>query len=175
MITTPWHQMTAAERARWMWDHWKLAIPMIVVMLAFMAMTLPIFTPLPAMPNLGLLMVLLWTLYRPQQMPTWSGFLAGLAGDVFLGAPMGANALLTPLFMIAIQAVDERVHRTSWLADWLFSIPAVLLYHLALWKLCGLVDTPIPLLPLMTQAAATLAVYPAVTLLFVWAQRKWAA
>jgi rod shape-determining protein MreD len=174
MTATPWRQMTGAERARWVWDHWKLGLPMIAVIMATMVMTVPIFTPLTVMPNLALLLVLLWTLYRPQQMPDWTGFIAGLAGDVFLGTPIGANALLMPLFMLLVAVADRQVRRVSWREDWLFSVPLVLVYHVALWRLCAFAGPPIPFLPLATQAAATVAIYPLAAHLFARAQRRWA-
>lgn len=174
MITTPWHQMTARERARWVFDHWRLAVPMIVVIAAFFAMTLPIFAPLPVMPNVALLLVLLWTLYRPQQMPEWTGLPMGLAGDILLGTPVGANGLLLPLFIVLVRYVDGQVRRASWVGDWLFSIPVLFVYHLALWRLCAFVAEPIPFLPLATQAAATIAVYPLIAHVFARVQRRWA-
>jgi rod shape-determining protein MreD len=173
MTATPWRQMTRAERARWLWDHWKLGLPMLVVIAAYMAMTAPMFAPMPLMPNLALLLVLLWTLYRPQQMPDWTGFIAGFAGDVFLGTPIGANALLMPLFMVLTAAADRQVRRSSWIEDWLFGVPLVLLYHVALWRICAFAAQPIPFLPLLTQAAATMAVYPLAAHLFARAQRRW--
>lgn len=175
MNTTPWRQMTAAERAHWIWDHWKLGLPMLVVILAYMAMTVPIFAPLPVMPNIALLLVLLWTLYRPQQMPDWTGFIAGLAGDIFLGTPIGANAMLMPLFMAGIAFTDKYVRRSTWLEDWLFSVPVLLVYHLAIWKFCAFAANPIPFSPLAVQAAATIAIYPLAANLFARAQRRWSA
>lgn len=172
-MTTPWRQMSLAERAKWVWDHWKLGMPMIVVGLAYVVMTVPMFAPLPVMPNLALLLVLLWTLYRPQQMPPWTGFIAGLAGDILLGTPVGANALLMPLFMVGIIGLDPYIQRTTWQADWAFSIPALLVYHLALWELCAFAADPIPFLPLATQAAATAAIYPFAAHFFAGAQRRW--
>ena len=174
MITTPWHQMTARERARWIFDHWKLAIPLIVVVVAYMVMTLPMFAPLPVMPNLALLLVLLWTLYRPQQMPEWTGLPMGIAGDILLGTPVGANGLLLPLFMMLVRYADVYVRRASWVGDWLFSIPLLFVYHLALWRLCALFAYPFPFLPLATQTAATIAVYPFAAHFFARIQRRWA-
>lgn len=174
-MTTPWRQMAPHERAKWIWDHWKLGLPMIVVILAYMVMTVPMFAPLPVMPNIALLLVLLWTLYRPAQMPDWTGFIAGLAGDIFLGTPIGANALLMPLFMITVARIDQYVRRSTWAEDWMFSVPLLLLYHVALWKLCAFAAAPIPFLPLATQAAATAAIYPLGAHLFVRAQNRWAS
>ena len=172
---TPWRQMNQRERALWIWEHWKLGLPMLVVVIAYMAMTMPMFAPLPVMPNIALLLVLLWTLYRPQQMPDWTGFIAGLAGDIFLGTPIGANAMLMPLFMVGVHFADRFVHRTTWVADWLFSIPVLLTYHILLWEICSFAGMPIPLLPLAMQAAATIAIYPPAAHFFARAQRRWSS
>ncbi len=174
-MRTPWQQMSGSERFGWILGHWVLAIPVLIIIAAYVAMTFPLFAPLPVVPNFALLLVLLWALYRPAQLPPWTGFIVGLAGDIFLGTPFGANALLVPVFILAVAGFDTRVKRETWLADWLFAIPAIFVYHLLLWKLCGWIAAPIPFLPLFSQAAATLAVYPVIGLLFVGAQRKWAA
>lgn len=173
MTATPWRQMTGAERAQWIWDHWKLGLPMLAVILATVVMTLPIFAPLPVMPNLALLLVLLWSLYRPQQMPDWTGFIAGLASDILLGAPIGANALLMPLFMVLVRVADSHVRRLRWTEDWLFSIPLLLLYHVALWKIFEFAGQSVPFLPLAAQCAATIAIYPFAAHIFARAQRRW--
>nr|WP_279380274.1 rod shape-determining protein MreD [Sphingosinicella soli] len=147
---------------------------MIVVIIAFAVMTLPMFAPLPVMPNFGLLLVLLWTLYRPQQMPEWTGLPMGLVGDILLGTPVGTNGLLLPLFMILVRYADAYIRRPNWIGDWLFGIPMLFVYHLALWRLCAIVADPIPFLPLATQTAATIAVYPLAAHIFARAQRRWA-
>ena len=173
MTATPWRQMSGGERARWVWDHWKLGFPMLVVVLATVLMTLPVFTPLPVMPNIALLLVLLWTLFRPQQMPDWTGFLAGLASDMLLATPIGANALLMPLFMVAVAFVDQRIRRNNWTGDWLFSVPLLTAYYLALWRVCALAGQEVPFVPLAMQLAATIAIYPLAAHIFARAQRRW--
>lgn len=172
MTATPWQHMSGGERLRWVVSHWRYLIPLLVISVGFLAMTVPMFAPLPVVPNFALLLVFLWAIYRPHQLPAWTGFFAGLCGDIVLGTAVGANAMLIPLFIVAVQATSGIVQRASWLGDWMLCAPMLFIYHAALWKLVAIGSGELPFLPLLTQAAASLAAYPVLAFVFARIQRR---
>ncbi|MBV7256937.1 rod shape-determining protein MreD [Pacificimonas sp. WHA3] len=154
----------------------RVVIAPIVVAAGLILSAAPVFTPLASWPNFALVLVYLYALYRPNQLAAWTGVPLGVLADIVFAMPVGANALLMPLFMIAVQWVDRQGSRVHWLADWALAVPLLLAYQLILWRLC-LIAAPSDLpgaeaLPFLYQGLASLAAFPLVAVLFVRIQRR---
>lgn len=169
---TPWRQMTAGERLETLFLGLRSLIPHFSVLLGFFIMTVPVFVPLPAIPNLGLLLVHAFALYRPQQLSPASAVIIGLFGDILLGTPVGANGLLLPLLMLAVIWFDSQTLHVHWAFDWLAAVPLVLAYQFLLWRLCLFAGPESPFLPFLTQGLATIAAFPLIAFGFVFVQRR---
>ncbi|MHB9879233.1 rod shape-determining protein MreD [Pacificimonas sp. ICDLI1SI03] len=169
----PWGSLSNRERGTIVASSLRAFIAPIIVFVGLCLSTAPLFTPWPAWPNLGLALVFLYALYRPNQLPVWAAMPLGIVADVVFAMPLGVNAVLLPLFMLAIIWMDQRTARVHWLADWLVSVPFILGYQLILWRLCLLVgEVDAPALPFITQGLATLAAFPLVASIFVRTQRR---
>lgn len=169
---TPWRQMSGRERAEAFALGARALIPHLSVIAGFYVMTMPLFAPFPVLPNVGLLLVYLFALYRPRQLSPAGAVPVGLAGDLLSGAPLGANGLILPLFMLAVLWFDSRTERVHWAFDWLAAVPFVLIYQAVLWRLCLFVGADSSFLPFLTQGLATLAAFPPVAYGFVRVQRR---
>lgn len=169
-------QLSARERLLLFIRRLSPLIPVLIVAAGLILSVAPIFTPLPSWPNFGLVLIFLFALYRPSQLPIWLSVPLGVFADIVFAMPLGANALLFPLFMIAVIWMDTKVRRIHWLADWAISAPFVLIYQLVLWRLCLIAGTAPPdsvsALPFLMQGLATLAAFPLVAAIFVRAQRR---
>ncbi|MGB7405988.1 MAG: hypothetical protein WA906_09875 [Pacificimonas sp.] len=159
------------QEAGWIRASRAMVAPLVVI-LGMIVTAAPIFTPIALWPNFALALVFLYALYRPTQLPAWTAVPLGALADLIFGLPLGANAVLLPLFMIAIIWVDERGPRVHWLADWALAVPFIFAYQSILWSLCLFAGPNIPALPFLTQGLATLAVFPLVAVLFVRTQRR---
>lgn len=172
MSSRPYRSLSTGEKAALFIGNMRRAIPFLATVFGFLLTTIPFFPPLAVIPNFGLLLLFLFALYRPSQLAAWSAVPLGLIADLFLNMPLGANALLMPLFMLAIYYVDTLTRRVHWFADWLMSVPFILGYQFALWILCRFGGPDAPLLPFLTQGAATIAAFPLIAFLFVSIQRR---
>ena len=111
------------------------AIPIILVLLASMVTTLPIFTSQPFLPPLGLMILLAWRMLRSGIWPMWVGLPFGMFDDIFNGQPFGSSALLWSLAMIGMEEIADRwaIWRNYW-QDWLIASIIIILALLAgLW------------------------------------------
>ncbi|MEM8826523.1 MAG: hypothetical protein AAF205_07055 [Pseudomonadota bacterium] len=169
----PWASLSGRERAGLMARRLLKLIPPFLVMVCFLLSTAPVFLPLPSWPNFGLILVFLFAVYRPGQLAAWVAVPLGLVADLMFGAPFGANAVLLPLFMITAIWVDRLALRVHWLSDWLVATPFILIYQLALWRLCLFAGPDLPFTPFLTEGLATLAAFPLVAAIFVRLQRRY--
>ncbi|MGB3723052.1 MAG: rod shape-determining protein MreD [Pacificimonas sp.] len=172
----PWTQMSARDRGLAAIRRLSPLIPFAIIVMGLILSAAPVFTPVAGWPNFGLVVLFLFALYRPYQLPVWMAVPLGICADIVFAMPLGVNAVLMPLFMLAVIWVDRKTTRIHWLADWAVAVPFVLMYQMILWRLCLIagVSPPetTPLLPFLTQGAATLAAFPLVATLFVRVQRR---
>ena len=81
-------------------------IPVFIICAGYVLTTAPFFPPVAIMPSFGLLLFLLFSLYRPTQLPLIWTLPIGVFADLMLSMPVGVNALGLPLFMIALTYVE---------------------------------------------------------------------
>lgn len=153
-------------------DRVRRAMPAFTVVLGTLLMALPIPLAWGAMPNLALLLVIIWSSLQPRLMPAWGAFLLGLFADLVSGLPFGLYALLFPAAAIAVRLADARVEGHSLFIDWVFTGLLVLAVHVLIWQFLGFTGSAAPLGPLLAQAVITILAYPLVATIAARVQRR---
>lgn len=143
--------------------------PFVLALVLVMGSSVPIRLPTfgAVAPNLALIAVFYWTIYRPDLLPGAAVLLLGLWQDILVGAPLGLNAIALLLVHGAIVTQRTFFQGKSFLVIWwAFGLTASLA-ALAFWLLTmgyhGMVIDP---MPLVFQLALTTAVFPFLTWLF---------
>ena len=137
--------------------------PFTVSLLLIMLSVVPIHVPAigSVAPNLGLIAVFYWTIYRPDLMPAIAVLPLGLWQDLLNGAPIGLNGLtlLIVYGVIVFQRVFFRGKSflVVWWAFGLTAAFAAVVFWLAViaWHLRYVDPTP-----LIFQVVLTLTVFP---------------
>ena len=137
--------------------------PFVVSLVLIMLSVLPIHVPAigSVAPNLGLIAVFYWTVYRPDLMPAIAVLPLGLWQDLLNGAPLGLNGLtlLIVYGVIVFQRVFFRGKSflVVWWAFGLTAAFAAIVFWLAViaWHLRYVDPTP-----LILQVVLTLTVFP---------------
>lgn len=152
----------------------RLLMPhfLLVSLLMLCVMTLP-FLPAGAMkPQLVLMAVYYWAIYRPTLLPLVYCFTLGVLIDVLTGMPVGINALILVLTHWIVR--DQRrflmgqLYSTIWAVFGFVAIASIFVQ----WALCGLVNLHWgPLLPVFTGALVSMFLFPFITLLLVITHR----
>ena len=101
--------------------------PILSVMFASLIPSIqPMVSVSPAVPPLGLLMLLAWRLLRPDMWPLWIGLPLGLFDDLVTGHPVGTAMALWTLSMIAIESARLRLLWRDYVQDWLIAVVALI-------------------------------------------------
>ncbi len=143
--------------------------PFVLSALLVMFSATPIYLPTygPAAPNLALIAVFYWTIYRPDLMPAIAVLVLGLWQDLLIGSPFGINAITLLLVHGAI--VYQRTFfqgKSFAIVWWAFGLTAAIA-ALVFWLITmGYHIVAIDPAPLVFQFALTLAAYPFLTWLF---------
>jgi len=153
-------------------DRVRRAMPAFTVVVGILLMALPVPLAWGAMPNLALLLVIIWSSLQPRLMPAWGAFLLGLFADLASGLPFGLCAVLFPAAAIAVRLADARVEGHSLLIDWVFTGILVIAVHALIWQLLGFTGSAAPPGPLLAQAAITILAYPMVAAVAARIQRR---
>ena len=161
----PYRLMTDAERRRYWLGMWRLAVPGLMVLLAIVAMTLPLPMGLPLFPHLALLAVFLWALLQPALMPPIVAFVAGVVADIAFAQPIGVNATIFALTAGGARLFERWVGEHGLLFDWAVAAALMLVMAVLAGAFMMLAGRPVPLVPLLLQAVVTCLAYPPM----VWA------
>lgn len=150
-------------------------MPMATALLCVIASVVPLHLPgfAEVAPGFVLMAVYHWSIYRPDLLPFFAVFLAGLALDLLNGAPLGVSSLV---FLIARAVVlSQRKHFVgrSFAVVWAGFLALVAAAEALEWLLAsalhGMVLDPRPFL---FQAVLTVALYPLVSYLLARVQRN---
>ncbi len=171
-MTAPYRLLGPQERARFWRGYLERVVPGLVTLVLVAAMTAPLFVNVPAIPDFGLLGVLVWANFQPGLMPPWVAFLIGVVADILFGLPLGIHATLLPVAVIVVRQADTRFADHRYAFDWLFASAVIAAFAAAEWLLLGVAGTSGPFAPLAVQAATTVLAYPAVVGLFARIQRR---
>ena len=147
-------------------------LPAGTVLLALLVMAFPLPLAWGVMPNLALLMVILWASIQPRLMPVWAAFLLGLFADLLFGGRIGIWALIFPLATGVVRVAEARVEGHSLAIDWAFAGLLVLLAQVLAWQLNAFLGSAAPLLPFLTQGLVTIIAYPLAATLGARIQRR---
>ncbi len=171
-MTAPYRLMGPVERVHYWRAAVERAIPALVTLLLIAATTVPLFVPVPIVPNVALLAVLVWATFQPGLMPAWLAFLIGVVADIVSGLPLGVEATLLPGVVLFVRLAEVRFTAHRYGFDWAFAAAMILAATLVEWQLLALGGVSGPLLPLLIQAATTILAYPAIVALFARIQRR---
>lgn len=164
--------MNAAERRRYWWGHWRLAVPAAVTLGLVFVMTAPLIEPVPIFPQLALIGVFVWSTFQPGLMPPWVAFLIGLVADLVFGQPVGINATLFAAAAAFVRIFEARYGHHAHGFDWAVSTALIMIFELLTWQLMAVAGRPVPLLPMAWQVLTSALAYPLVVALCANVQRR---
>ena len=167
----PWRLMNAAERRRYWWGHWRLAVPFATTLLLVLAMTAPLLVPAPVFPHLALIGIFVWATFQPGLMPPWLAFVLGIIADLLFAQPVGVNATLFAATAGFVRVFEARYGRHAHGFDWAMATALIIAFEVATYGLMALAGRPVPLLPLGWQALTSTIAYPLVVALCARIQR----
>jgi rod shape-determining protein MreD len=139
--------------------------PILSVMLASLIPSmLPMVSVSPAVPPLGLLMLLAWRLLRPEMWPLWIGLPLGFFDDLATGHPVGTAMALWTLALIAIESASLRLLWRDYVQDWLIAAAALICVITMSWLFMHIIAGSAggPLSALFPQIAASILIFPVV-------------
>lgn len=152
--------------------------PAALAVVLVLAMGIPLGLPAQhgVMPVPAIAAVYFWTLYRPALMPPLAVFLLGVLSDLLTGAPLGLHPLLLLLLHAVVLTQRRVLARQSFLLVWVvFATFASTTLGLG-WALRTLLAFQLlPVEPALYELALTVAIYPALSWLFVRVERGLAA
>lgn len=139
--------------------------PIISVMLAsLIPSVLPMIAQSPALPPLGLLMLLAWRLLRPEMWPVWIALPLGLFDDLATGHPLGTAMALWTLVLIAVEWVNLPLLWRDYVQDWLIAATAIIFVITMSWLVMHILAESAggPATLLTPQIAASVLLFPVV-------------
>lgn len=141
------------------------ALALVLVLGSSVPLRLPTFGPVA--PNLALIAVFYWTIYRPDLLPGVAVLLLGLWQDILVGAPLGLNAVTLLLVHGAIVLQRTFFQGKSFpVIWWAFGLTAALAAGVFWLLTMGYHAAVVDPFPLLFQCALTTAVFPFLTWLF---------
>ncbi len=167
--------MTPDERRRWMLSTWRYAVPAGVCAALLFLMLAPLPLPIPAMPALGLMAVLAWSVLQPSLMPPWVAFVVGGIADLMFGQPLGVNATGFALAAGTMRLAAPLLGRNGLMFDWLAVAAVLLLAMMLTGPLMALAGRPAAVLPLLLQWLTSVLAWPVLARLCGGIQRRLSA
>jgi len=150
----------------------RQGFPFVTVLIAILIVATP--TRLPGFasvaPQLPLIAVYYWAIFRPDLLRPWAAFALGAVADIVAGTPLGVSSLVY-LGVLAVAGSQGRVLGKTFLMAWwgfaMTSAGALLIE----WMMSSVIMvTLLPARALLFQYLMTLTVYPLLAWAFVRAQ-----
>jgi rod shape-determining protein MreD len=148
------------------------ALPFVITLFLILIVSTPMRLPgfASIAPQLPLIAVYYWAIYRPDLLRPWAVFLLGAIADIIAGTPLGVSSLI----FLAIQAVADSqrriLGRSFLMAMWGFALTAAGAMVVE-WVMSSVVlVTVLPVKALLFQYAMTMIFYPLLAWIFVRAQ-----
>lgn len=142
---------------------WRLLVPALLGLLAIALVAAPIFTRVPLVPQLPLLVVGAWALYQPRLMPPWLALLIGIATDLALALPVGLNGALLALTAFLLDQAGQTRQTRPFVMDWLLAGVIIAVYQLLVTEMAALQGTRWSLMAMVPQLLISWVLFPAVT------------
>ncbi len=148
------------------------AIPALSVLLAILLLMAPMPLAWGVIPQIPLLLCLVWASLAPRLLPAYAALLLGIIADLVTGVPLGINAFLLPAAVVAVRMAESRTEARHLATDWAFAASIVAVANLLGWQMLAFTGQPAPLGPIMAQAALTILAWPLVVRLAVRLRRR---
>ena len=124
-------------------------------------------------PLIPLLVVYFWSIYSPSYLPSVSVFFIGLLQDLLLGGPLGLWASIYLFVQFLVLSQRSYFHGRDQTVVWMGFAVAGGLAALILWLVMSMMSGMLlPVVDLLIQFAATIAIYPVIAGLFAQFHRR---
>lgn len=143
-----------------------------VLLLLLMAnWALPYFNVLK--PQIVLVAIFYWTLYRPTLMPPWAVFIAGLLLDAMNPVmPMGTHALSYLLIIGLLRPRRRMLMGQPFMMIWVAFIAAIIIdMTIKIFVLSAMTNTALNVPTILLNALVTTLAFPLVLMVLVWVHR----
>jgi len=122
-------------------------------------------------PDVALIAVFYWSVYRPDLFPAAAAFFLGLFNDVLIGGPLGASAFVLLLAHWLVRSQRRFfVGKSFAVVWWAFGMVAVGAGLIAWLVAMALALVPVSITPALFRCVLTVALYPFLTWLFARTQ-----
>lgn len=146
------------------------ALTLFLVLIGIMPLQIPHYGPVA--PLLPLLAIFYWVIHRPDLLPFWVVFLAGVLHGALVGAPIGLHAVLLLLCQVLLTTQRRFFMKCSFLVLWWgFVVFAVFAFTLEWLAFSFYHMTTMPAEPLAFRFLLTAALFPLATWGFLGVQR----
>ena len=147
-----------------------MAITLLLVMVSVLPMHIPFFGTVS--PVLSLMAVYYWSVFRPDLMPSFAVFGAGLFQDILSGTPLGVFALVFMLVRVAVVSKQKFFTGNSFVVMWWVFMLVAAGSLVLVWGLASLLNmTLISPLGVAFQVFLTFVLFPCFAWLFFRAQQ----
>ncbi len=160
-----WNQLNLVARSLS-----PMAITLLLVMVSVLPMHIPFFGMVS--PVLSLMAVYYWSVFRPDLMPSFAVFGAGLFQDILSGTPLGVFALVFMLVRVAVVSKQKFFTGNSFVVMWWVFMLVAAGSLVLVWGLASLLNmTLISPLGVAFQVFLTFVLFPCFAWLFFRAQQ----
>ena len=160
-----WNQLNLVARSLS-----PMAITLLLVMVSVLPMHIPFFGTVS--PVLSLMAVYYWSVFRPDLMPSFAVFGAGLFQDILSGTPLGVFALVFMLVRVAVVSKQKFFTGNSFVVMWWVFMLVAAGSLVLVWGLASLLNmTLISPLGVAFQVFLTFVLFPCFAWLFFRAQQ----
>lgn len=122
-------------------------------------------------PDVALIAVFYWSVYRPDLFPAAGAFFLGLFNDVLIGGPLGASAFVLLLVHWLVRSQRRFfVGKSFAVVWWAFGMVAAGAGVIAWLVAMSLALAPVGIAPALVRCVITVALYPFLTWLFARTQ-----
>ena len=160
-----WNQLNLVARSLS-----PMAITLLLVMVSVLPMHIPFFGTVS--PVLSLMAVYYWSVFRPDLMPSFAVFGAGLFQDILSGTPLGVFALVFMLVRVAVVSKQKFFTGNSFVVMWWVFMLVAAGSLVLVWGLASLLNmTLISPLGVAFQVFLTFVLFPCFAWLFFRVQQ----
>ena len=118
-------------------------------------------------PSIDLMLIYYWCVYRPELLPNWFVFTAGIFKDILSGIPIGINALVNLILRTFTTYKRERYLKQPFIIIWQGFIIFSILALLSKWVVFSFINNEFINIKFgVIQTLITIATYPLFHCLF---------
>lgn len=148
----------------------RLTVPLafLAVLFLFSVTALPWSVTGTVKPQLVLIALYYWSIYRPTLVPPYLCFGLGLMIDIISGLPLGMNAVILTLVQWVVRDQRQFLMAQAYMTLWaIFALVCFCALFLA-WGMFGLIESGWPsITPTVISGALSVLLFPVVTFFLV--------